>query len=166
MSLSVIIPNFNGRALLERFLPRTLAFFSPREGAEIIVVDDASSDDSVAYLTAQFPQVKVVSHKKNLGFSKSCNAGAKQAGGDILFFLNNDMRIDSLDLTQIYRYLSRNDVFSVTPAIYREENPAQNESVTTGYFKGGWVSLENIGLAAPDFKGQEGLSILWGCGGF
>ena len=64
---SVVIPNWNGRDLLEKYIPSVVAAMAGHPDNEIIVVDNASSDDSVAFLAASFPQVRVVALPKNLG---------------------------------------------------------------------------------------------------
>ncbi|OGG00098.1 hypothetical protein A3D78_06920 [Candidatus Gottesmanbacteria bacterium RIFCSPHIGHO2_02_FULL_39_14] len=88
MKISVVIPNYNGRLLLEKNLPLVIKY-SP--GAQIIVVDDASDDDSVAFLTQKYPQVKVIKKNKNTGFSSSVNLGAKEAAGELIVLFNTDV---------------------------------------------------------------------------
>ena len=85
---SVIVPNYNGL----RYLPtcfdalrrQTLRDF------EIIMVDDASNDDSVSWTCAHFPEVRLVTLARNSGMAAACNAGAAAAEGDILVMLNSD----------------------------------------------------------------------------
>lgn len=86
--LSVIVPNYNGR----RFLPVLMAALARQEFGdfETIVVDDASSDDSVAWLEANYPAVRVIVNRHNKGFVASCNLAAAAARGRVLAFLNND----------------------------------------------------------------------------
>lgn len=86
--VTVIIPNFNGRNLLAKNLPK-VAKVCPN--CQIIVVDDASEDDSVAFLKKNFKKIKVVENKKNLGFARSANIGAEVASGDFILFLNTDV---------------------------------------------------------------------------
>ncbi len=87
---SVIIPNYNG----ERFLPTCLnalrAQTYPADRFEVIVVDDASRDGSLALLRRDFPEVRVVALPRNRGLAAACNAGAAAARGDALAMLNND----------------------------------------------------------------------------
>jgi len=68
--------------------------------AEIIVVDNASGDDSVAYLQQRFPQVRYIASTQNLGFAKACNLGLAQASGAYILFLNPDTLLaeDTLSL--------------------------------------------------------------------
>ena len=57
---------------------------------EVILVDDASTDDSVAFVQANYPEVKIVRLARNSGLAAGCNAGARVATGDLLVMLNND----------------------------------------------------------------------------
>lgn len=86
--LSVIIPNYNGR----RFLPVLMAALAQQSFSdfETIVVDDAGSDDSVTWLETNYPAVRVLVNRHNLGFVASCNSAADAARGRVLVFLNND----------------------------------------------------------------------------
>jgi GT2 family glycosyltransferase len=88
--VSVIIPTFNGQALLAVCLPSLRGQNYPADHFEVIVVDDASSDGTVVYLAAEFPQVRVVALAQNSGFIAACNAGVAAAQGEILVLLNND----------------------------------------------------------------------------
>ena len=87
---SVIIPNYNGKALLAGCLPALQQQIYPAERFEVIVVDDASSDGSAQWLAREFPAVRVVTLAQNRGFIAACNAGVAAARGEILALLNND----------------------------------------------------------------------------
>ncbi|HEV7781104.1 MAG TPA: glycosyltransferase [Chitinophagaceae bacterium] len=89
MQLSVIIVNYNVKHFLEQCLcsvEKAIAGLS----AEIIVVDNHSTDNSVEYLALKFPQVRFISNKENLGFAKGCNQGLEQSNGKYVLFLNPD----------------------------------------------------------------------------
>lgn len=85
---TVIIPNWNGRELLGRCLP---ALFSQsyRE-FEVVVVDNGSTDDSVAWVNSRFPSVKVVAQDRNTGFAAACNTGIQASSAEFVITLNND----------------------------------------------------------------------------
>jgi GT2 family glycosyltransferase len=85
---SVIIPTFNGRRFLETLLP---ALERQRFGDfEVIVIDDASTDDTVAWIEEHHPKVRILVNRRNEGFVKSCNIAADAAYGRWLVLLNND----------------------------------------------------------------------------
>jgi GT2 family glycosyltransferase len=93
--VSIIIVNYNGASLLRDCL-ESIAESAGAGGAagaggeEIIVVDNASTDGSPEYVLAEFPHVKVLRMRRNLGFAEANNRGAEAAGGEYLAFLNND----------------------------------------------------------------------------
>jgi GT2 family glycosyltransferase len=82
---TIVVPVFNQAALTRRCLQTVTS-----DKAEIVVVDDASTDETAALLESLGSSVKVVRHSSNHGFSTSCNDGASIASGDYLVFLNND----------------------------------------------------------------------------
>src|SRR2546425_10399367 len=89
-SVSVLIPNFNGRKHLEPCL-RSLQEQSDRAD-EVIIFDNGSSDHSAEYVHSNFPWVRVISAQKNCGFAGALNRAAQDARGEWLAFLNNDMK--------------------------------------------------------------------------
>lgn len=87
MTTSVVIPNWRGKELLRKNLPAVF-----RVGFdEVIVVDDASPDESIRFLEENFSQVKIVRHNTNKGFAQSVNDGVEASNGDIIFLLNLDV---------------------------------------------------------------------------
>ncbi|MCU0582951.1 MAG: tetratricopeptide repeat protein, partial [Syntrophales bacterium] len=92
-SASIIIPVFNQVHFTSRCL-ETLYAHTPLDRVhEVIVVDNASSDGTGAFLEKarkRYPKLKVLSNRENLLFARACNQGADIAGGDVLVFLNND----------------------------------------------------------------------------
>ncbi len=111
MSTSVVIPNWRGRDLLAKNLPLVLKCGFD----EVIIVDDASPDDSIAFLEREFPQVKVIKSKKNRGFSRSINTGVGQASGEIVFLLNLDVTPQGSIVKPILKHFQRDEsVFGVS----------------------------------------------------
>lgn len=90
--LSIVIPNWNGKAYLETCLnslrSQTYAHL------EIIVVDNASEDGSQAYIQQNYPEVKLIELSENRGFTGACNAGFVAAQGGYICLLNNDTEVD------------------------------------------------------------------------
>jgi len=85
--VSVIIPNFNGREILEKNLPIVL---KNCPDCEVIVVDDGSTDDSVTFLKT-IKGIKMIVQSQNQGFCATVNNGVKNAGGDLVLLLNSDV---------------------------------------------------------------------------
>jgi GT2 family glycosyltransferase len=85
--ISVIIPNYNGREILEKNLPNVI---KNCPGCEIIVVDDGSSDESIKFLKS-FRGIRLIAQPKNRGFSSTVNNGVKSAKGELVLLLNSDV---------------------------------------------------------------------------
>ncbi|WP_255505681.1 glycosyltransferase [Mycetocola sp. JXN-3] len=94
MTVSVILVNFRGTDDTITALNELGKLDWPSERLELIVVENASGDDSAARILAAAPHVRVIESAENLGFSGGCNLGAEHATGQILAFLNNDARPD------------------------------------------------------------------------
>jgi GT2 family glycosyltransferase len=97
--ISVIIPNYNGSKLLPACLSSLMRQTRPAD--EIIVVDDASGDDSVALVRARYPQVVLVQLRVNRGFCNAANTGLRTAKGGLLALLNNDAEPDPVWLAAL-----------------------------------------------------------------
>src|SRR5258708_31454155 len=89
--LSIIVLAFNGEAFLEACLMSLLA--QTGATAEIIVVDNASADNSVAVVEQCCPAARLIRSRTNLGFSGGCNLGLRAAAGEILVLLNQDTHV-------------------------------------------------------------------------
>lgn len=88
-SVSLIITNYNGKGLTMDFLESLKITDYP--DYEIVVVDDASTDGSVKAIRKNFPKVKVIRNKKNIGIAGAENVGIRRTKGEYLVFLDNDM---------------------------------------------------------------------------
>lgn len=112
MDISIVIPNYNGLDLLKRNLPKVIESIKGKS-AEIIVVDDASTDESRIYLKEQFPDVLVVKKAKNEGFSSTVNTGVGQAEGEIVVLLNTDIEPHNDFLGPLLAHFKKKEVFAV-----------------------------------------------------
>ncbi len=115
--VTVVIPNFNGRAVLPDCLASVAAFDYPRERLEVVLVDNGSTDRSVALVRKRFSQVRLVQHERNLGFAAACNAGARASSTSVLAFLNNDMRFERDFLRELVEPLVRRECAATTAKI-------------------------------------------------
>lgn len=111
--VSVIIPNFNGRNLLARNLPQVIKYCT---SCEIIVVDDASVDDSVVFVRKNYRKIKLVRLNKNRGFAFAANTGAKAARGNYLLFLNSDVAPKPDFLSPALKHFKDKNIFAVALA--------------------------------------------------
>lgn len=90
MKVAVVILNWNGRALLEQFLPSVVKH-SPE--AQIYVADNASEDDSVEFVRSTYPEVKIIQNEINGGFAEGYNDALQHVTQDIYILLNSDVEV-------------------------------------------------------------------------
>ena len=93
-TVSVIVVNLNGRAVLGECLESVAAQEYPRKKVQTILVDNGSTDDSLPFVRGTFPWVQIIEAGRNLGFAAGSNMGARAATGDFLALLNNDAHAD------------------------------------------------------------------------
>lgn len=118
-SVSVVIPTFNGRDLLLKNLPPLLAALGHIDTpSEVIVVDDASSDDSLQVLEKQFPNVIVMRNEHNIGFAETINRGIFAASKDIILALNNDVTVELDIFAKVLPRFTDRQIFAITPNIF------------------------------------------------
>ncbi len=90
--VAVVILNWNGRSLLERFVPTVLEH-SGGPGVEVYVADNASTDDSVAFLKENYPEVRIIQNTENGGYSKGYNRSLAQISAEYYVLLNSDIEV-------------------------------------------------------------------------
>jgi GT2 family glycosyltransferase len=114
-SISVVIPNYNGQHLFEKYFATNFKILSDLETkVQIIVVDDASTDGSVAYLEEHYGDtVTIVRKDTNTGFAETCNLGIEQATNDLIFLLNTDVTLEEGYFEKLYKYFELEDTFGV-----------------------------------------------------
>lgn len=127
MKIGIIIVNYNGKHLLEKNLQSVVD--TDYENFEIIVVDNASIDGSIEYLRKNFPIVKIVESKDNLGFGRGNNLGVKEYPNfDAYLFLNNDVSVPKDWLGKLVVTLQeKNDAGAVGPKILYSKEKLGND---------------------------------------
>jgi GT2 family glycosyltransferase len=127
MKLSVIIPNYNGKVLLEMMLPHLMRAVANTKDTEIIVYDNNSSDDSRVFLEDKYPHIRLISSRENDGFTKAVNAGAISAKGEYLLILNNDCVITGKTLHEMQSFLSHYPKYCMTqPVVLDKKGKIEN----------------------------------------
>lgn len=132
MKISIIIPNYNGEELLKRNLPKVLVAVGD---AEIIVVDDASTDNSLNTLDSFGSKLKIIRNEKNSGFSSTVNRGVKAAKGDIVILLNTDVSPNKDFLKPLLSHFTDHNVFAVG---CMDESIEKNKKTLRGRGIGFW----------------------------
>lgn len=86
MNVAVVILNWNGRSMLERFMPSVVKY-----SENVIVADNGSTDDSLVFLEAEYPEVRVIRLDRNYGFAEGYNKALAQVEADYYVLLNSDV---------------------------------------------------------------------------
>lgn len=155
--VSIVIPTWNGRDLLEKYLPSVVAAAAQNPENEIILADNASTDGTAELVRAAFPSVKLLEMQRNLGFGDGSNAGFRAARNDIVVLLNNDMRVAPDFLGPLVDGFTGERVFSVACQIYfSDPNKAREE---TGLTQGWWES----GSLRVRHRVDDGVTSLFPC---
>ena len=145
--LSVVIPSYNGRHLLEPCLA-SLRRFGPNRGVEVLVADDASTDGTASWVADTYPEVRVVRLTRNGGFCEAANAGVAAASGELVQLLNNDAEVCEGWFEAGLRPFANPEVGSVAPLVLVRSNPSRVDSAGDQYALVGWPSKRGHGEAA------------------
>ena len=120
--ISVVILNWNGVGMLQKFLPGVVKH-SQGEEVEVCVADNASTDDSVAYLETNFPDVRLIVLDKNYGFAEGYNRALQQAEAEYVVLLNSDVEVTPHWLEPLVEYMDAHpEVAACQPKIRSERN--------------------------------------------
>ncbi|WP_379964062.1 glycosyltransferase family 2 protein [Epilithonimonas sp. UC225_85] len=115
MTVAIAILNWNGKNWLEKFLPSVLKY---SEEADIYVIDNASTDDSIQFLKSNFSKVKIIQNQSNSGFAAGYNEGLKSVKADIYCLLNSDVEVTENWITPIIKLFSEDQtIAAIQPKI-------------------------------------------------
>lgn len=133
--VAIVILNYNGRQHLRKFLPSVLA--SSYANHEIIVADNASTDDSLTFLRAHFPEIRLIELKKNHGFAQGYNLVLRQVKADYFVLLNSDVEVSPGWIEPIIELMERDrTVAACQPKI---KSYAEKEKFEYAGASGGWI---------------------------
>ena len=132
----MVIPNWNGKELLAKYLPSVVEALAGNPENEIIVVDNGSTDGSAEFLRTAFPGVKLLALPVNLGFGGGSNAGFRAARNRIVVLLNSDMRVAPDFLAPLLEGFRDPLVFAVSCQIFFSDPARTREE--TGLTQGWW----------------------------
>ena len=134
-SVAIVILNWNGKHFLEKFLPSVMA--SDYENLSIIIADNASTDDSVSFLQAHYPSVRIIINPVNEGFAKGYNTALKQVSADYYILLNSDVEVVKNWIKPVISLMeSDKSIAACQPKIlsYDEKNKFEYAGAS-----GGWI---------------------------
>ncbi len=136
-NISVIVTNWNGINLLKKYFQFVID--NSPEASEIIFTDDASSDDSVAYISnlqKKYPKIKIISHKINQGFGNNSNFAVKKARGDLVVLLNSDIIPRKGYISASLKHFLKDNLFGVG---FSEQG---NENWSRLFWKDGYIQYD------------------------
>lgn len=124
--IAVLILNWNGQHLLERFLPSIVEYNSTN--ADVIVIDNASSDDSISFLKENYPSIQRIEFEENYGFAKGYNKAIELVSYEYVVLLNSDVRVTDNWLQAPFDFLESNLSYAACqPKILDEKDPSKFE---------------------------------------
>ena len=131
--VAVVILNYNGAQMLRRFLPSVLEFSSE---AEVVVADNASTDDSLEVMRREFPAVRLVCLDKNHGFADGYNYALREVSADYYLLLNSDVEVTRGWLAPLLAFMDANDdVAACQPKLlsYKEKSLFEYAGAAGGF---------------------------------
>ena len=152
MSVSVVIPNYNGekylKACMESLMEQSL------KADEIIIVDNASKDKSIEYIKENFEdKVTLVCMDKNYGFSKAVNEGIKRSKSEFVALLNNDTELHKDWLLELYNCICKdNNIFSCCSKMLRYTEREIIDDAGDEYTILGWGAKIGDGKASKEYE--------------
>jgi len=142
-SVSFVVLNWNGEDVIPRCLDAiSQALDTYRGPGEVIVVDNGSNDNSVSLIERDYPRVRLIRLKENIGFSEGNNIGVRESRGDIVALVNNDAYVHPDFLIPIVPHFGDDQVFSVTPRVYGLDGSTLTIGKTGAYFYRGIFRLK------------------------
>jgi len=168
VNIAVVILNWNGRSLLEQFLPSVI---KNSKEATIYIADNASSDDSVEYIKTSFPEIKIIQNEINGGYAKGYNDALAKIDADVYCLLNSDVEVTENWLIPIIKAfeISENTA-AIQPKIldYKKKNYFEYAGAAGGFMdKLGYPYCRGrIFETLEEDKGQynDTLDIFWASG--
>lgn len=131
--LAVVILNYNGKNHLEKYLPSVVQYSSNHH---IIVADNASTDDSVEFLRAHYPQIELIQNKENGGFAQGYNEALKQVQAKYYMLLNSDVEVTENWLDPMLNLLESNPkIAGCQPIVksYKEKDKYEHAGAAGGF---------------------------------
>lgn len=113
--VSVVILNWNGRFFLEKFLPSV--YNSTYPNIEFVIGDNASTDDSVDFVKANYPQIRIIQNDNNYGFAGGYNKVLEQVEADYYILLNSDVEVNTHWIEPVIEMMERENYVAAQPKI-------------------------------------------------
>jgi len=109
-SVAIVILNWNGQKLLEKFLPSVLQSAYPN--LQIVVGDNASTDNSIQFIADNFPNIRIINNDRNYGFAEGYNKILQQIEADYYILLNSDVEVPADWITPVINLMKKDDLIA------------------------------------------------------
>lgn len=132
MNIAVVILNWNGKDLLEKFIPSVVTF---SKEATIYVADNNSSDNSIAFLKQNYPAIKIIKNNSNNGYAKGYNEALQYVEEEIYCLLNSDIEVTKDWLKPITEAFKNKEVAAIQPKIldYKDKSRFEYAGAAGGF---------------------------------
>lgn len=160
--ISVVIPNYNGKTFLKELIPSILN--QECILLNIIIVDNASQDESVAYIEENYPEVTVIQNNENLGFSAAVNAGIKSSKSEYVFLVNNDVELYPNCVFKLFECIKKDEkIFAISSKMIQYHDREKIDDAGDEYTLLGWT--KRVGYNKSSDKYLKSREIFSACAG-
>ena len=151
--VTVVIPNYNNIKLLNNLLNSLQNSISLKN---VIIVDNASGDNSVNFIKEHYPEILLIENDKNMGFAYAVNQGIKLVETDFVLLLNNDTEIEENTIKHLLRTINLSDkIFSVSSRMIQYHNRDLLDDVGDEYTIIGWSKRRGYNRSISEYPIDE-----------
>ncbi|MBI5458355.1 glycosyltransferase family 2 protein [Methanobacterium sp.] len=152
MDLIVVIPNYNGQPFLGECLESLKNQDHP---FDVIIIDNASQDESVSYIRENYPEFDLIENQENLGFAAAVNQGIKASSSEYIFLMNNDVQLEAETINILLKCIKKDEnIFAVSSKIIQYPDANKMDDAGDEYTILGWTRRVGYGKS-PDNYVQE-----------
>ena len=160
-SVSIVISTYNGKGLLEKYLPSVFEAARSYGGrTEVIVVDDGGEDGSDEFIQQNFPEIRLLRLQKNMGPILAINEGFRASKNEIIILLNNDILLASDFIRPLSAHFNDKNVFGVFPNLHLLDKKDMRSYTMGLLFRRGFI--ETPPFAPTETEGQNIIFLLGG----
>lgn len=161
--ITVIIPNYKGINFIEECLGSLYAQEKGTPDFEVLVVDNASADGSVALIRERFPRTRLICLESNTGFCHAVNVGIQNSDSPFVLLLNNDTKVYPDFVKKLYACMKHKSVFSVSACMLMWDRPELIDDAGDEYCLLGWAYGRGKGREAAQYARRK--RVFSACGG-
>jgi GT2 family glycosyltransferase len=168
--ISIVVTNWNGRALLEKFLPTVIEAARGFESAhgeptDILIADDGSTDDSERWVWEHWPEVRFERSPRQLGFAPTANRGVRAARFSLVYLVNNDVAMTAATLPPLAAHFGEANVLAVSGNAYDFGTGVLRGAGQRGRFRRGFLGVHSRFFVPSPPVQMAPLATLYATGG-